>query len=92
MHNVISLASTCIEEGKRGFAFRESCFETLLLHGFWRKLIYMLDIDSTLQLCMAFRDDENYKLNYLVEKLGISEPAIIKEALGSSEKFHSLVK
>ena len=48
MHNVISLAGTCLEEQVRGHAFRQSCFETLLLHGFWKKLIYMLDVDSSL--------------------------------------------
>ena len=90
MHNVISLASTCIDESKRGLAFRQSCFETLLLHGFWKKLIYMLDVDGSLQLCMAFGDDQSYRLNYLVEKLGISDPAKIQQALNSHEKFHEL--
>ena len=73
MHNVISLASTCISDADRGFSLQRSCFEPLLLHGFWKKLIYMLDVDSSLQLCMAFDDDESYRLNYLVEKLGISD-------------------
>ena len=90
MHNVISLAGSCLSEQVRGHAFRQSCFETLLLHGFWKKLIYMLDVDSSLQLSMAYGDDESFRLNYLVEKLGISDPARVQEALGSAEKFHEL--
>ena len=39
---------------------------------------------------MAYGDDESFRLNYLVEKLGISDPALIREALGSVEKFHEL--
>ena len=91
MHNVITLASTCITDTDRGYSFQKSCFEPLLLHGFWKKLIYLLDIDSRLQLCMAFGDDEGYRLNYLVEKLGVNDGEEIKEALKSNEKFYSLV-
>lgn len=72
MHNVISLASSCGETDK-GHAFRSAgCFESLFLHGFWKKLIYLLDVDGGLQLCAAVRDEESFKLNYLVEKLGVN--------------------
>ena len=51
----------------------------------------MLDIDGSLQLCMAFGDDDSYRLNYLVEKLGISDPQIVQAALSSDQNFHKFV-
>lgn len=76
MHNVISLASSC-GQTERGIAYQQGCFETLFLHGFWKKLIYLLDVEASLQLCMATQDTESFKLNYLVEKLGIKDPKVI---------------
>ena len=51
----------------------------------------MLDVEGSLQLCMAFGDDDSYRLNYLVEKLGISDPKTVQKALSSPKKFHDVV-
>ena len=44
------------------------------MHGFYKKLIYLLDVNGSLQLCSVVHDDKNFKLNYLVEKLGVNDP------------------
>ena len=48
MHNVISLANSCMTGERDGEAIRSGCFETLFMHGFWKKLIYMLDVNDSL--------------------------------------------
>ena len=92
MHNVISLASSFGKQNERGLAFKEGCFETLFLQGFWKKLVYMLDVDSSLQLSMAVFDYQGYKLNFLVEKLGISDLIAIEQALHDHNKFNQHAK
>ena len=62
------------------------------MHGFWKKLIYIIDVDASLQLCAAVRDVDSFKLNFMVEKLGTNNAKTIDEAIKDVKKFESLVK
>ena len=64
------------------------------MHGFWKKLVYLLDVDSSLQLSLALGDNKNFKLNYLVEKLGIKSLKKVNEAVedATNSSFSKVVK
>ena len=85
MHNVLSLAGQ--GQINRSLAFKEKCFDSLFLQGFWKKLVYMLDPQSSYELCLAMQDYESFRLNYLVEKLGITDPETIKNSVASAYHF-----
>ena len=52
----------------------------------------MVDSDSSLELCLAMCDYQSFRLNYLVEKLAITEPAeLVKSAVADFETFAQLV-
>lgn len=89
MHNVLSLANC--RKTSQDVAWRFSCFDTLFLHGFWKKLVFLLDSDSSLQLSYSVRDFSSFKLNYLVHKLAITDPKIISKALASPKDFSDIV-
>ena len=91
MHNVISLASSC-GSGERGGASSQGFFEALLLQGFWKKLIYSMNVDEGLQVCLACADSSSYKLNYMVEKVGCDDPIVLDEAIRDPQKYRSIVK
>ena len=85
MHNVLSLAGN--GSIGRSVAFREQCFDSLFLQGFWKKLVFMVDPEASYQLCFAMRDFESFKLNYLVERLGITDSDMIRSAVSDSKVF-----
>ena len=89
MHNVLSLAGQGNIE--RSSSFREQSFDSLFVQGFWKKLVFMLDPDSSCNLCYAMQDYESFRLNYIVEKLGKTDPDVIKGALVNEEKFAELI-
>ena len=74
MHNVISLIDGNFlkidENGKDSLSLRENCFDFLFIQGFWKKLVFLMDSDSSLELCKAMGDHESFKLMYLVYKCG----------------------
>ena len=89
MHNVLSLAGN--GSVGRSVAFREQCFDSLFLQGFWKKLVFMVDPETSYQLCFAMRDFESFRLNYLVERLGISDSDTIRNAVADSQVFATVL-
>lgn len=90
MRNVLSLVNcTKLEQS---LSWKESCFDSLFLQGFWKKLVFLLDSHSSMELCLATNDLASFKIIYLVHKLGLSDPVIMKEALDSNESFWHLLK
>ena len=77
MHNVLSLVEKDFlkldEQGRDSINLKDNCFEHLFLQGFWRKLVFLMDVDSSLQLCKTMNDRESFKLLYLVYRCGIKD-------------------
>ena len=48
------------------FSYRNECFDSLFMQGFWKKLTFLLDTDSSLELSLAVGDFDSFRLNYLV--------------------------
>ena len=48
----------------------------------------MLDPEASYELCLAMQDLESFRLNYLVEKLGITDPEVIKNAVANADQFN----
>jgi len=42
------------------------CYRNLMLLGYWKKLVYIMDCHNSLAITSAFADYENYKLIYLL--------------------------
>ena len=76
MDNVLSVIDSSFlkvnEMGKDTIGFKNSCFETMFLQGFWKKMLFLIDVDSALELALTMRDLDNFKLLYLVYKKGIT--------------------
>ena len=89
MHNVLSLAGN--GSIGRSVAFREQCFDSLFLQGFWKKLVFMVDPEASYQLCFAMQDFESFRLNYLVERLGISDSDTIRSAVADEQAFATVL-
>ena len=51
----------------------------------------MLDAEASYELCLAMQDFESFRLNYLVEKLGVTDPQQIQAAVSNTENFNDLV-
>ena len=51
----------------------------------------MLDAEASYELCLAMQDFESFRLNYLVEKLGVTDPQQIQAAVSNKENFNDLV-
>lgn len=47
----------------------------------------MVDPETSCQLSLAMRDYESLRLNYVVEKLGISDPVKVQAAMKDPEAF-----
>ena len=75
MNNVLALANS--GRTSQDVVWRSSCFDSLFLHGFWKKLVFLLDADSSLQLCFATKDAGSFKLGYMVHKLAVTDPKVI---------------
>jgi hypothetical protein len=41
------------------------CFTGLLNHGFWKKLLYLMDVQSGLKVASMFGDFRNFRQLYL---------------------------
>jgi len=50
-----------------------------------------LDADSSLELSFATGDTSNFKLTFLVRKLGIRDPKVVQAAITDNAKFQDLV-
>jgi len=52
MHNVLALVDKNLmnldNHGIDSINAKDTCFDTLFLNGFWKKLVFLLDIDSSL--------------------------------------------
>ena len=89
MHNVLIAAG--LTHNSRTKETTEQCFESLFLQGFWKKLVYMIDVESSQQLCYALGQVKNYKLNYMVDVLGVKEKQRVIKAYFDHGSFKSLV-
>ena len=90
MNNVLALANS--GKTSQDIVWRTSSFDSMFLNGFWKKMVFLLDADSSLQLTYATKDFASFRLSYLVHKLGITDPKVIKEAASSDTAFGTLVK
>ena len=75
MNNVLALAN--LGRTSQDVIWRHSCFDSMFLNGFWKKLVFLLDADSSLQLSFATKDIASFKLGYLVHKLSVNDPIVI---------------
>eukprot|EP00347_Sterkiella_histriomuscorum_P003774 403362997 len=98
MHNVLSLVEKDFlkidEQGNDTMNLRDNCFDHLFLQGFWRKLVFLMDSDSSLQLCKAMNDKESFKLLYLIYRSGIKDGKEIREIIQNRDNqyFDQLIK
>jgi hypothetical protein len=98
MHNVLSIIEKDFlkldENGRDSINLRDNCFDYLFLQGFWKKLVFLMDVDSALELTKSVGDRESFKLLYLVYKCNIKDGAEIKEIIANCESkdFHELTQ
>ena len=89
MHNVLSIIEKDFlkvdDYGKSLLNLRDNCFDQLFLQGFWRKMVFLMDAESALELTYATSDQESFKLLYLVYKCGVKDSEVIKNIIGSSD-------
>ena len=86
MHNVLSivLSSHDAKHDRAGTQWREACFESLFMLGFWKKLLFLVDAESGMQLAWACNDASAFKLLFLVNKFDAPQ---IKQCLSDTHKF-----
>jgi hypothetical protein len=91
IHNVLSVIDvTKLQEiDVDPLGIRENSFDQIFLGGYHKKLLFLLDSDSALQLAYATGDFTNFKLLYLVYKKNEAEfdPAKFKSYLESEENI-----
>ncbi|CDW90518.1 lupus brain antigen [Stylonychia lemnae] len=97
IHNVLQLVEKDFlkldEQGKDTINIKDNCFDNLFIQGFWRKLVFLMDTESSLQLCKSMGDRESFKLLYLIYRCSIKDPILIRSALsGSSYEFEQYIK
>ena len=89
MHNVLTLAN--FGQGSRNpkeVSYRDQCFEGLFLEGFWKKLIFVLDVENSLQLSFIMeQNNKNMLLNYLVEKMGLKDQTQIGRLMSDTHEL-----
>lgn len=51
----------------------------------------MVDPEASYQLCFAMQDFESFRLNYLVERLGISDSDTIRSAVADEQAFATVL-
>ena len=51
----------------------------------------MVDPEASYQLCFAMRDYESFRLNYMVENLGISDPVTIRTGVSDIQVFADIL-
>ena len=44
-----------------------------------------------MQLCFAMQDTESFRINYMVEKLGVSDPEVITRGVSSMDEFKKVL-
>lgn len=77
MHNVLNVIDQQFlkvnEVGKDLIGIKDQCFEPLFLQGFWKKILFLIDVDSALELALTMRDFVSFKMLYLVYKKGVTD-------------------
>ena len=73
-----------IKEGNR--SLNAECWRYIYYLGFWKKLIYIMDTHTSLQLCFSVCDFENFKTVYLINYRPELSNDEMKEILQDSTK------
>ncbi|KAM3136353.1 hypothetical protein pb186bvf_011488 [Paramecium bursaria] len=54
------------------------CYQQLLMLGYWKKIVYQLDIKNALIVCEVFQDYKNWKYSVFHKKINLEEDNSIK--------------
>ena len=83
VHNMLEMInpSYISLKEKDGKDLGVEAFQGLLLLGYWKKLVYIMDFDNSMALTSSFGDFKNYKQAYLI-RVGNSDYDLTKEDFG----------
>jgi hypothetical protein len=67
-------------------------FDILFLSGYWKKIAFLLDTESGLELSLAMGDFTSFKIIYLAKKAGINDPIRIEKSIKDDRDFSKILK
>lgn len=90
VQNVLNLVGSQFDAKNQWWI--EKSFDGFFVQGYWKKLVFMMQSDSSIELSWAMSDTQSLKLQFLVQQAGISDPEKLKSLMENNSKFSKILK